>query len=542
MLIDLLLPDVPGLTLDGFSTDDGVITLNMTSTCPTASCPLCGSASGREHSRYQRVPSDLPWSWLRIRLALQVRRFFCDNPACPRVIFVERLGSAIRAYARRTSRLNAQLCVLAQALGGQAGAAVVHKIGMPVSASTLLRLLKRMPEPERVTPRVLGVDDFALRKGQTYGTILVDLERHEPIDLLPDRTAATLATWLREHPGVAIISRDRASAYAEGATEGAPTAAQVADRFHLLTNLREALQKLLERQAQELRAAAAQVSAQPAPALPPQPTPAAEPPVALPPEPQPAAADQPLSHRQALFAEVKALAAQGLSRRQIAARLHLHRNTVRRYIYAQELPMHRPPKVHSEVQQHRAHLLQRWAAGCHNVMELWRELQGRGYAGSYSSVWRALAAQIRAEAASPGAEPPASTAQVLSPRQAAWLLVLDPEKLQPEEQAYRSALQAVSPLVDAAQGLAQRFVQMIRDRDAQALDGWLADATASPVTELQRLAASLRRDHAAVSAALKLPWSNGQTEGQVNRLKLIKRQMFGRAKLGLLRLRVLHPT
>jgi transposase len=484
----------------------------------------------------------LPWSCLRIRLVLRVRRFFCDNAACPRTIFVERLGAAIRAYARRTSRLDSQLRVLAHALGGQAGAVLVQKMGMPVSASTLLRLLRPTPEPAVTTPRVLGIDDFALRKGHTYGTILVDLERHQPIDLLPDRTAETLAAWLRAHPGVEIISRDRARAYADGAAQGAPNATQVADRFHLLTNLREALQKVLERQTQALQAAAAQLAAQSTPALiadKPAPVEAALP---VPPAPVAEAESRPPSRRQMVFVEVQALREQGLSQRQIADRLQIHRQTVRRYINAHAFPKRRPPRPVSEIQQHRTYLHQRWAEGCHTLTVLWSELKARGYTGSYSSVRRALASRLRQEAAHPSARPPEPTAQALSPRQAAWLLVLDPEKLKPEEQAYRVALQALSPAADAAQRLAQRFVKMVGDRDAQALDAWLADAAASPVPELQRFAGSLRHDYAAVSAALKLPWSNGQTEGQVNRLKLIKRQMFGRAKLALLRLRVLRPT
>jgi transposase len=269
---------------------------------------------------------------------------------------------------------------------------------------------------------------------------------------------------------------------------------------------------------------------------------ASEPAVPVQPDPQPETPAPPVSHRQAIFAEVKALREQGLSQREIAARLHLHRQTVRRYIHAHELPKHRPPKTVSAVQQHRAYLLQRWAEGCHNVKVLWAELKQRAYAGSYSSVWRALAPLIRAEAADPSSRLPKPTAQALSPRQAAWLLVLDPDKLKPEEQTCLTAPQALSPLADAAHGLAQRFVQMIHDRDVQALDAWLAEATASAVPELQRFAGSLRRDYAAVSSALKLPWSNGQVEGPVNRLKLIKRQMFGRAKLALLRLRVLLPT
>jgi transposase len=542
MLIDLLLPTVPGLVLDGYSAGEDSMTLNMTSTCLAAACPLCGRASSREHSRYQRSPGDLPWSLRRIRLVLQVRRFFCDNPACPRVIFVERLGTAIRAYARRTSRLDTQLHMLAHALGGQAGAGVAEQIGMPVSASTLLRLLRRPAEPALPTPRALGVDDFALRKGQTYGTILVDLERHQPIDLLPDRTAETLAAWLRAHPGVEIISRDRAGAYADGAAEGAPDAVQVADRFHLLMNLRDALQKLLQSQTKELRAAAEEIPVQPIPTVAVSETVRPEPAGPVRADPDPGPVDPPVSPRQAAFAEVKRLRGEGLSQRAIADQLRISPKTVRRYLSADELPQRVMPKTVAKIRAHRPYLFQRWAEGCHNVMALWRELKARGFAGSYSSVWRALTPLIQAEPTHPNTQPAAPAVEVLTPRAASWLLILDSEKLKPEELAYRAALQGHSPLAENAQRLAQRFVNMCRDSDEPALDAWLADAIASPVPELQRFASSLRRDYDAVSAALRFKWSNGQTEGQVNRLKFLKRQMFGRAKLDLLRARVLHLT
>jgi transposase len=315
----------------------------------------------------------------------------------------------------------------------------------------------------------------------------------------------------------------------------------VADRFHLLCNLREALQRLLERQTAALKAAALQAAAETAPTGSVAEPAVSEPIVTAQAEPKAETASAPRSQRQELFAEVKRLRAEGLSQRSIATRLHLHRATVRRYIHAVELPKHSPPKTVSEIRDHRAYLLQRWAEGSHNAKELWQELKARGYTGSYSSVWRALAPLIRAEAAPPSA-PRQPVVEVPSPRQVSWLLLLAPDKLKPEEEAYRIALQALSPMTEVAQGLAQRFAQMLRDRQAQALDAWLADAAASPVPELQRFAASLKRDYAAVSAALRLPWSNGQTEGQINRLKFLKRQMFGRAKLELLRVRVLHPT
>src|SRR5947208_5643086 len=241
------------------------IILRVQSTQISAPCPRCATPARRIHSVYGRTLADLPWAQYRVRLQLRVRKWFCRNRSCPRRIFTERLATIAAPWARRTLRLAQRLIALGVALGGKAGARLGQAWDVRVSRNTLLRLLRRLPVPSHATPTVLGVDDFALRKRQTYGTILVHLERRQPVALLPERTAEPVAQWLRAHPGVEVIARDRASAYAEGARQGAPQATQVADRFHLLQNLREALEAVLTAHAQALNAVNAQQRAQPVP-------------------------------------------------------------------------------------------------------------------------------------------------------------------------------------------------------------------------------------------------------------------------------------
>lgn len=537
-----LLPDPCRLHLTLLRAENDRITMVAASNATSAACPLCYQPSTRIHSRYCRTLADLPWHGIAVRLQLTVHRFVCGTTTCKRRIFAEPIPSIAARYARRTTRLTDAFELIGFALGGEAGARLLAGLAMTGSPDTLLRTIRAAALPRSVTPRVLGVDDFAYRRGRRYGTLLIDLERHCRVDLLADRTAESLAAWLKDHPGVEIISRDRGGAYADGARRGAPEAVQVADRFHVLCNLRQTLERLLLRRYACLTRAAAVLStsvvheAVDEGETPPEPTTRAE---------RQARARR--ARRVARYEEVRRLRSEGKSLRVIRRHTGLALGTVRRFAASETFPERAPRAPYPSISDpYEPYLRRRWEEGCHNATQLWREVREQGFTGSRSAFKDRLS-RWRTEPASTGRprtsrSPPlsAATVQPRSPRQASWLLVRSSSELDTEDQAYLAQLRATSSDIETVYPLAQEFQRLVRERDHPALERWLIAAEASELPELTGFAAGIRRDRAAVDQMLLTDWSNGQLEGQVNRLKLVKRQMFGRAKFDLLRQRVLH--
>jgi transposase len=548
-----LLPDATLLRLEACDVDatTAQITLRVQSTQTRAPCPLCATPARRIHSDYGRTLADLPWAQYRVSLQLRVRKWFCRNRACRRRIFTERLPTVAAPWARRTLRLAQRLGALGVALGGTAGVQLGHQWDVVVSRNTLLRLLRELPLPALPTPRVLGVDDFALRKRHTYGTILVDLERHQPVALLPDRTAETVAQWLRQHPGVEVLARDRSQAYADGARQGAPAATQVADRFHLLQNLRETLDQVFMTHEQALEAVNTLMRQQPV-LLPDGAVAVPVPPPIETPTPAQQRAGQRQARRQALHQQVWALHHQGWTAPAIAQQVGLGLRTVQRDLRSTTFAgrKRRSDRGDSVLNPYKPYLLERWNAGCYNAMRLFRDLRQRGYAGGYGVV-AAYARRLRqAQGLPPGhrrarqplpavAEP---ACQPLTPRRATWLVLRRETKRTEAEAQQLTQLHAQSPAVAEAIDLAQDFATLVRQRQPERLDLWLKRATTSAVDAVQRFAAGLYEDYEAVKAGVTLPWSTSPVEGHINRLKMLKRQMFGRARLDLLSRRfVLAP-
>jgi transposase len=464
-------------------------------------------------------------------------------------------AGAGRAHARRTTRLAEAQGQVGAALGGEAAARLLNRLAMPASPDTVLRLVRGLPLPMPEPPRVVAVDDWALRKGRTYGTIVVDLERRRAIDLLPDRTSTTVADWLRQRPGIGVVARDRSTEYARAAAIGAPKAVQMADRWHLLANVRDMLERWLARAHARLRRLPAppgydgRCPGQRTQAFRRSSTEAA------------AGADS-RARWLAAYEDVRRRYLAGEALLAIGRATGLARATVRKYAYAESFPeraVRRPGR--SILDPFIAHLEARMAEGCEDAMALWREVQGQGYAHGPKVVQKWVAEnRTRQAPRTPRKwlqEAPASAAScpapdpgpaLPSPKQLAWLLVrpatalslLDAATVRRAEQD-KEAAQVAS--------LARRFTALVRRcgvgqptrpvAPAAELDAWLAEARACGIGAVETFAAGLEQDGAAVRAALTEPWSSGQAEGQINRLKMLKRQSYGRASFDLLRRRVL---
>jgi len=560
-----LLPfTLPGSAIDAVRATDIALLVEAHTIDLRQRCSACAQPSARVHSRYWRRLRDLPIADRPVHVRLRVRRFWCDEPTCPKRTFAERLPDLAPMRARCTPRLTQTLCAIGMVAGGEAGARLATCLRMPTSGDTLLRLLRAVPsqpEDDSPPPTVIGIDDFALRKGRTYGTLLVDLQRRRVIDLLPERTAEIVADRLRALPHLTVVARDRSHEYARAVSAGAPQAIQVADRFHLLSSLRKAVERYLHRARPELRRLllAADTIKDAAESVEDQAAPPAAQAMDAPPPPHydPGPARRHLQRtkqiaREQRFQQVKDAQARGLNQRQIAHETGLSRATVRLWLAADLLPPDRRGYRRSgKVDRFGAYLRQRLAEGCTNQTLLWREISAHGFVGTRSLVAKWIRAHRVTDASHrhpagtlpAGAAAPAPSAPRLpGPQRLAWLVLRaeDPE-LAAEDRALWERLRRHAELA-WVQTMVTRFTTMVRERCPDAFSAWLVDCRAGSIPELRNFATSLERDGAAVRAALSLPWSTGPVEGHITKLKLIKRSAYGRMKPDLLRQRMLHAA
>ena len=533
-----LVADPGQVHLDAMVLSEPTITLRMSTIQPRARCPQCHQPSTRKHSRYVRTMADLPWLGVTVRVQLHTRRFFCQQPGCPQQIFCERVPTVVAPSARRTRRLTHALCQVGFALGGEAGARLAQTLSMPSSPDTLLREIRRTALPPPAPPRVVGVDDWAKRKGARYGTILIDLERRTPVDLLPDREAGTLHQWLAAHPEIEIVSRDRAPQYAEAARSGAPHAVQVVDRWHVLKNLSDAVQRVLARQRTSIEEATRRMrehqQRQPDATLALHSLSSSE----------ATEIERHRATRYARYCAVKQLQRQGVSQQGIVRTLAMSPNTVRRYVRADTFPERARYRLGSRLDAYLPFLHARWAQGVRTPAVLWQELRNQGYPGTVRMIERyvvCLGQRLQGLTPQESAQflQVATTFKTPSVRQVTAWLQRPLSALTVEQTQFVTPLGEGTPDVRVVRELALAFRQLMKARTVAALSAWVETAEQCPVPEVRTFAVGIRQEYSAVAASLEYPWSNGPVEGQVNRLKTIKRQMYGRANFDLLRARVL---
>jgi transposase len=495
-----------------------------------ARCPACGKLSRSRHSTYFRRLKDLPWQGCAVELRLKARRFRCRNRACARKIFAEPIPEVARSHARWTTRVGEIIRLIGYTAGGLPGSRILDRLAIPISDDTVIRMVKASGDASADDPvRHLGVDDWAWRKGQSYGTILVDLDKRQVIDLLPDRSVEGLQSWLEKHPGVEVITRDRCGIYAEAAEQGAANAVQVADRFHLFLNLSTALERALEERSRELclpDSAPEQEAVQ------------APPPSQVRTTLEEQRKQQRRQRRHERYERVIELHRLGHTQRAISLEVGIERKTIRRWLRARQFPERKPATGRrSHVREFHEYLQHRWNEGCHNATRLFHEIRARGYRGSrqmvsnYVSSWR-VSPRFRSSSKK-------RKLDRIAPKHAAILTCRPTERLSEQQRTLFDRVAVNCPSIRSMRFLALDFREAITNKDSDGMLHWIRTTTQSGIGPLVRFAYGLRKDFKAVISAVETSWSNGQTEGQINRLKAIKRQMYGRAGFRLLRARVL---
>lgn len=505
-----------GLKADRIELIGNVVQVYARAVGDAAACPQCGAYSRHVHSHYWRRLADLPAHGREVRLFLRSRRFRCRATLCRTRIFAERFSPAItQPHARRTGRLQDLVRHLGLALGGRPAQALAGRLLLPVSKDTVLRSIRNAKEPAACQPRVIGIDDWAWRRGQRYGTLICDLERRQVIDLLPDREPATVEAWLRARPGIEIVARDRNGGYGGAVARALPGAIQVADRWHLLENASAAFLAAVRRHMEVIRRAVGSIELDPGLLT------AAE-----------RLQYEGFQRRQQINRMVRQMADDGIPIKRIVRTTGMSRGLIRRIVRGEREDIFRVRQ--NSLTPWLPRLEREWAAGCRNGGELWRRLRAAGFGGSLRVVGEWATRQRRAETAvlsGGGKCPPA--------RRIAQLMTSARYHLSKADAVLVARIETALPALAIARKLTDRFTDMVRNGTVDGLAAWLDEAEGSEVAAFAR---GLHADEAAVMAALQEPWSNGQTEGQINRLKTLKRQMYGRANIDLLKARLVATS
>ncbi|MGR5818297.1 ISL3-like element ISEc38 family transposase, partial [Escherichia coli] len=498
----------------------------------TAQCPECFKRSDSVHSCRRRRIQHPPCSGHTLWLVFSVRHWYCRNPACSRKIFAESLAPFAGSHQQSSQALQNLQRQLGLIAGGEAGKRAATAVGLRCSADTLLRRVINTPETKQSGAPHVGIDEWAWYRGHRYGTLIVNLDTHRPLVLLPGRDQRTLATWFRKYPEIQIVSRDRSGVYATAAREGAPQARQVADRWHLLKNIGDAPERMMYRHIPLIRLVASELSPKKSPD----------------PEPSVPAASlrrperlkqQTRKKRHQRWTEVMALHNKGCSFREISRITGLSRVTVSRWVRSGTFPemSTRPPK-RGLLDPWREWLKEQRESGNYNASRIWREMVARGFTGSETIVRDAVAKWRK------GWNPPVTTAVRLPSvsRVSRWLM---PWRITRDEENYASRFISLmcekEPELKIAQQLALEFYRILKTQNKSQLSSWFTRVHESGSAEFRRVAAGMEADAAAICEAISSRWSNGVVEGHVNRLKMLKRQMYGRAGFELLRQRVMSP-
>ncbi len=506
-----LVPD--GFLVDHFDMGADRISLVVRSAAGSARCPSCATPSCRVQSRYRRRAADLPLGGRRVDIQVLARRFRCEVASCTKRIFVERFPADILpAFARRTARLEQVVHHLGLALGGRPAAGLARRLCLPVSRDTLLRVIRRRAAPKPDALNVVGIDDFAWRRNHRYGTLVCDLERRRVVALLPDREQATAQAWLAERPSIKVVARDRGGGYGEAVARALPQAVQVADRWHLMENASRSFLDAVRFSMRQVREVVGAATINPALLT------AAE-----------RIQYEGYLRREEADAAIRALSQAGMPIRQIVRRLGHSRKVVREVLRGERSDMFRVRQ--SSLEAHLPWLDAQWEAGARNATDLWRRAKEQGFRGSLRVVGEWATRRRRAEAAEIE-----RLQRVPSARTLARLLTTSRDHLTKAETLTVAAVEQGVPALLEARVIVAGFQAMVRTMAPDKLGAWAARANGSLVASFAR---GIVRDGAAVRAALALPWSNGQTEGQVTKLKLVKRQMYGRGRIDLLQARLI---